>query len=128
MTRLRSLQVLDLSHNCLEGSIHEDLHNLDRAKGVHSYLGFLLDQIIDPSFRGNTLTYTYILETNTHIDLSSNVFIGFVRNGLGVDWFEILFCVSNNNIYDNIPSNVGNLLQLEIIRFVLQQPKWSHSS
>lgn len=66
-----------------------------------------MDQVIDLNFRRNTLTYTYILETNSHMDLSSN--------GLG-DLIGLKYLyLSNNNIYDNISSNVGNLLQLEMI-------------
>lgn len=64
---------------------------------------------------GNPLKYTYILETNTHIDLSSNALTGAMPTDIGsLVGLKYLY-LSKNGVTGSIPSTVENLLQLEQI-------------
>ena len=121
ITNLTSLQVLDLSHNYFEGSIPPDLHNmhafitLGSNSSSDQSTGFKLTQVVELENVGNMLRYPYILETNTHIDLSSNALTGFIPTDIG-DLIGLRYLyLSKNNLTGNIPASMGNLLQLEAI-------------
>ncbi|KAJ7297541.1 hypothetical protein O6H91_Y050200 [Diphasiastrum complanatum] len=120
---LKSLQVLDLSHNAFEGPIPQNLADLDGFKvttnssasnsGAHP---LTLYQTVDLTLRGEPRQYTYILVTTTFIDLSSNALItGSIPQDLAKLIALRYLTLSNNSLQGEIPPNLGNLRQLETL-------------
>ena len=78
--------MLDFSHNDLEGAIPQDLRNWHAFMNAgltpsssNATTGFQLTQVVELNLMGNPLMYAYILETDTHINLSSNALMGAIQ-------------------------------------------------
>jgi LRR receptor-like serine/threonine-protein kinase FLS2 len=99
---LKSLQLLDLSYNKLTSSIPQTFGNLDGYKVEPNSnesspdAPFTLNQRLNLTFRGDSVSYSYILLTNTFMDLSSNLLGGEIPEEL-TKLFALKYLVLSNN-------------------------------
>ena len=104
LLQMPSLEVLDVSRNRLEGSIHEGL----QRNTVLQYL----------SLYGNTLTGGIQELTNLHnlrhLDVSDNAFSGTIPSEFGtMSSLRLLFLGDNDYSVGQVPRSFVNLTQLE---------------
>lgn len=118
---LKSLQLLDLSYNKLTSSIPQTFGNLDGYKvepnSNESSPGapFTLNQRLNLTFRGDSVSYSYILLTNTFMDLSSNLLGGEIPEELTKLVALKYLILSNNKLEGGIWASFQNLQDLETL-------------
>ncbi|XP_072964096.1 receptor-like protein EIX1 [Typha angustifolia] len=128
LSKLNNLQVLDLAHNNLSGTIAPSLLNLPAmtiiSLSVESNLEFNIEYhgnyTINPFFslsvtmKGQTLEYyTNIRLLVVSLDLSSNYLTGEIPKEIGALARLINLNLSRNQLIGNIPETIGGLLSLE---------------
>ncbi|KAJ7516645.1 hypothetical protein O6H91_22G065800 [Diphasiastrum complanatum] len=117
---LKSLQVLVLSHNYLQGPIPQNLADLDGFKVTSNSSAsksgaFTLNQRVNLTLRGESQEYAYVLVTTTYFDLSSNALTGEIPQDLGKLIALRYLTLSNNRLEGEIPPNFGSLWELETL-------------
>ncbi|XP_072961892.1 receptor-like protein EIX2 [Typha angustifolia] len=128
LSKLNNLQVLDLSHNNLSGTIAPSLLNLPAMtiisqsveSNFRSAIEFDGNYRINPFFglsvtmKGQTLEYyTEIRLLMVSLDLSGNYLTGEIPEEIGALARLINLNLSRNQLIGNIPETIGGLLSLE---------------
>ncbi|KAI5431649.1 hypothetical protein KIW84_035708 [Lathyrus oleraceus] len=121
LSKLGSLQVLDLSRNDLTGSIPAslgDLKAIAEAQKKNMYLlygyyeGHYYEESLNVYIKDQRLKYTKTLSLVTGIDLSNNNFTGNIPNGITKLSGLVVLNLSRNRITGQIPETKSNLHQL----------------
>lgn len=124
IARLSKLQVLALSGNKLEGPIPTNLSGLSgfrvnasliTSSGTRSrFPTTLYEEVPDLNVKGESVTYDYILRTNTIFDLSSNRLNSTIPPEIG-DYLSTtkILNLSRNSLEGNIPSSIRDASYLE---------------
>lgn len=115
ITNLAKLQVLDLSNNKFNGEIP---FHLERLKGftINVTDSSTEDEIKVPFsiiIKRSEYTLTYVLATNTIIDMSSNNFTGGIPASIGNLCSLRLLNLSGNQLEGQIPASLSNISTLE---------------
>jgi len=115
ITNLIKLQVLDLSNNRISGKIPSNLERLQGFKTIGSseLSGNILYEDLEIVIKGFEYTLTYVLATNTILDLSSNNLIGEIPPSIGNLSSLRLLNLSSNQLEGNIPASLGDISTLE---------------
>lgn len=115
ITNLIKLQVLDLSNNKISGKIPSNLERLQGFKntGSSKLTPNTLYQDLAIVIKGYEYILTYVLATNTILDLSSNNLIGEIPPTIGNLSSLRLLNLSSNRLEGHIPASLGVISTLE---------------
>eukprot|EP01018_Ginkgo_biloba_P037983 Gb_04197 [translate_table: standard] len=115
ITNLRRLQVLDLSNNRFTGTIPPNLQNLEGFGkfGDPLIAGNTLDEEVVLTVEGRELTFPYVLQANTVLDLSSNFLSGEIPTSIESLSSLRLLNLSQNHFEGRIPISIGKLSTME---------------
>ncbi|XP_058076005.1 receptor-like protein EIX2 [Magnolia sinica] len=126
LSKLTSLQVLDVAQTCLSGSIPQSFENLMAMKNeqkinhILSYGGTrssCYKENLFVSMKGLILEYTRKVSLVTCIDLSRNNFSGEIPEGLTSLLGLHALNLSGNQLNGKIPDKIGKLALLESLDF-----------
>ncbi|MCH81649.1 LRR receptor-like serine/threonine-protein kinase FLS2-like, partial [Trifolium medium] len=121
LSKLGSLQVLDLARNYLTGRIPASLGDLKAIAQVQKKNKYILygvfgyhyyEERLNVVMKNQTLKYTKTLSLVTSIDLSDNNFTGDIPIEITKLYGLIVLNLSRNHISGKIPETMSNMLQL----------------
>lgn len=124
LSKLGSLQVLDLSRNDLTGSIPAslgDLKAIAEAQKKNMYLlygyyeGHYYEESLNVYIKDQRLKYTKTLSLVTGIDLSNNNFTGNIPNEITKLSGLVVLNLSRNRITGQIPETKSNLINYHLL-------------